>query len=613
MSSAADPDPRSELEPAAVEIAAADRAGPFASAPTGATPWDRLFDMALDAILIADQQGYYVAANPAACQLFELPREALVGRRIAEFLLPEGEFDALWQAFLAAGWGQGEQQLRLDNGVVKQVEFSATAHIYADHHLSILRDITDRKRVEAERDALAQQQEQRVLEHTARLRQTEAMLRSQQQRMDSILNSLECVVWSVNPATLETIYANAAATTLYGYSPEDFLNDANLWFSCIHPEDVPLLLDDIQRLHEVGKIDREYRIFRADGDMRWVRGQARLVRDEAGNPLRIDGTTVDISDRKLAELALQDHQTTQQVILNAIPDLLLRLNSDGYILNLISGGEISLYSPIDPTGQQSLYQGFPRHLADQRMHYVRLALATGMAQRYEHSLDLNGKLHHEESRVVPLNDSEVLVIVRDITERKQAEVTQAELNQKLQLLNAELNRLATIDGLTQIANRRSFDQALDLEWQRARRQRQQISLILCDIDYFKPYNDNYGHLAGDDCLRQVAQVLSTAVRRPGDMAARYGGEEFVLLLPDTTLEGAIQVVEQVQAEIAQRALPHAYSAVSTVLTLSFGLVCHCPSIKEHSPRELIHRADLALYQAKAQGRNGYVVSPSVAP
>jgi diguanylate cyclase (GGDEF)-like protein len=200
------------------------------------------------------------------------------------------------------------------------------------------------------------------------------------------------------------------------------------------------------------------------------------------------------------------------------------------------------------------------------------------------------------------------VIVRDITERKQAEVTQAELNQKLQLVNAELNRLATVDGLTQIANRRSFDQALDLEWQRARRQQQLISLILCDIDYFKPYNDNYGHLAGDDCLRQVAQVLSTIVRRPADLAARYGGEEFVLLLPDTTLAGAIQIVEQVQSAIAELCLPHAYSEVGPILTLSFGLVCHRPAVKEHSPRELIHRADLALYQAKAQGRNRYVVS-----
>ncbi|MGB3201649.1 MAG: diguanylate cyclase, partial [Nodosilinea sp.] len=291
--------------------------------------------------------------------------------------------------------------------------------------------------------------------------------------------------------------------------------------------------------------------------------------------------------------------------------LMMRVNREGYILNLISGGEITLYGPIAFDQRQSIYDSFPQDLADRRLHYVRLALDTGLPQRYEHALELNHELRYEESRVVPINDAEVLVIVRDITERKRAEAIQADLNQKLQVVNAELNRLATLDGLTEIANRRSFDQALDLEWQRARRQQKSLSLILCDIDYFKPYNDNYGHLAGDDCLRQVAQVLDSVVQRPGDLVARYGGEEFVLLLPDTAIGGAIGVVEKIQAAIAQCRLPHAYSKVAPVITLSFGVVCHRPSVEEHSPRELVHRTDLALYQAKALGRNGYVVGDSL--
>jgi diguanylate cyclase (GGDEF)-like protein/PAS domain S-box-containing protein len=571
-------------------------------------PWQTLFEAALDAMLIANNEGYYVDANPAACQLLELPRQALVGRRVADFLPPGVDFDLLWLVFLAAGQGRGEQQLRLDSGAIKTVEFSATAHVYPDHHLSCWRDITDRKRAEAECDALSRQLEHWVISSAEKLQITEAELRSQQQRTESILSSLECVVWSVDPKTLATIYVNAAAEMLYGHSPEAFLADGNLWFSCVHPEDLPLLLGDVNVLPHVGKTDREYRILRIDGEIRWVRGQARLVYDDDGQPIRIDGTTVDISDLKRVEFALKDNQATQQAILEAIPDLLMRVNGDGYILNLISGGEITLYGPIAADQRQSIYQSFPKPLADQRMQYIQKALATGTRQRYEHALELNGKLHYEESRVVPLNDTEVLIIVRDITERKQAEVTQTELNQKLQLVNAELNRLATVDGLTQIANRRSFDQALDLEWQRARRQQKLLSLILCDIDYFKPYNDNYGHLAGDDCLRHVAQVLGTAVRRSGDLAARYGGEEFVLLLPDTSLEGALQVIEYIQTTLADRSLPHAYSEVSPVLTLSFGLVCHCPSVKEHSPRELVHRADLALYEAKAQGRDRYVIS-----
>lgn len=562
-------------------------------------------------MLIVNNQGVYIEVNRAACALLEVSRQALVGRRIADFLLPDTDLEDLWQGLIATGQVRGELLLRLDNGVVKTVECAATAHVYPNHHLAILRDITERKRTEAERNALSHQLEQWVVSSSEKLQRTESALRLQQQRIDSILNSLECVVWSVHPTTLETIYVNAAAETVYGYSAEAFLSEPSLWFSCIHPEDEPLLTADIKTLRDDARIDREYRIFRADGTQRWVRSQARLMHNAAGQPTRIDGTTTDISDRKQAELALKEHQATQQAILDAIPDLMMRVNEKGDILNLISGGEITLYGPIPANRRQSIYVSFPRDLANQRMDYIQLALATGSRQRYEHTLEIDGELHHEESRVVPISQNEVLVIVRDITDRKQAEAIQADLNQKLKQVNAELNRLATVDGLTEIANRRSFDQALDLEWQRARRQEKSLSLILCDIDYFKPYNDNYGHLAGDDCLRQVAQVLNTVVQRPGDLAARYGGEEFVLLLPDTTLEGAIGIIEKIQAAIAQCHLPHAYSKVAKVITLSFGVVCHRPSIKEHSPRELVHRTDLALYQAKAQGRNGYVVGDSL--
>jgi diguanylate cyclase (GGDEF)-like protein/PAS domain S-box-containing protein len=458
-------------------------------------PWWPIFEGAPDAMLIANDKGVYVAANRAACLLLALPREVLVGCSVADFLPPGTDFPQIWQRFLATGQARGEQLLYLgaalgnsdDTLVVKTVEFAATAHIYPHHHLSILRDVTDRNRREAERHALSRQLEQWVISSSEKLEMTEAKLRSQQQRIDSILNSLECAVWSIHPHSQTTIYVSAAVESIYGYPPADFLADPGLWFRCIHSDDAPRFKADLTALMENVKVDREYRIYRSDGSLRWVRWQARLVRNGAGLPMRIDGTTVDISDRK------------------------------------------------------------------------------------------------------------------------QAEATQAELNRKLQQVNTELNRLATVDGLTEIANRRYFDQALDLEWQRAHRQQQPIALILCDIDYFKPYNDNYGHLAGDDCLRQVAQVINAAVLRPSDMAARYGGEEFALLLPSTTINGAVQIVKRIQSAIARCNLPHAYSAVSSVITLSFGLVCHRPMVREHSPRELIHQADLALYQAKAQGRNGYAI------
>lgn len=220
---------------------------------TPAQLWKALFETALDAMVIADNAGGCVEVNGAACAMLEQPRQRLIGRSIADFLGSDTAPGDFWPALMAAGQLRGEQQLRLDSGVVKTAEFAATAHVYPNHHLLIWRDITDRKRTEAERDGLSRQLEQWVISSAEKLQLTEAKLRSQQQRIDSILNSLECVVWSVHPETLETIYVNAAAEVLFGYSPEAFAADANPWFRCVHPDDTPLLLADFQALHDEKK------------------------------------------------------------------------------------------------------------------------------------------------------------------------------------------------------------------------------------------------------------------------------------------------------------------------------------------------------------------------
>jgi diguanylate cyclase (GGDEF)-like protein len=181
-------------------------------------------------------------------------------------------------------------------------------------------------------------------------------------------------------------------------------------------------------------------------------------------------------------------------------------------------------------------------------------------------------------------------------------IQQSELYQHLQSVNQELKRLATTDGLTQIANRRYFDEYFDQEWQRLKREQQPLSLILCDVDYFKRYNDHYGHQAGDECLKQVAQAIDRVIKRPADLVARYGGEEFVVILPNTDLEGVFCVAEQIQAELANLQLPHAVSEVSDQVTLSMGVANAIPDVK-YTAHCLIAIADWALYTAKAQGRN----------
>lgn len=181
-----------------------------------------------------------------------------------------------------------------------------------------------------------------------------------------------------------------------------------------------------------------------------------------------------------------------------------------------------------------------------------------------------------------------------------------EVSRDLAAANRELQKLSRQDGLTGIANRRYFDTYLVTEVRRAAREHQPLSLILSDVDYFKAFNDYYGHRAGDTCLRQVAGALCSAGRRPADLAARYGGEEFALVLPGTVLDGAVDVARTVDGVVASLAIRHARSEVSQNLTLSQGVVSIIPE-KETSPEELIERADQALYQAKQQGRDRYVV------
>jgi diguanylate cyclase (GGDEF)-like protein len=164
-----------------------------------------------------------------------------------------------------------------------------------------------------------------------------------------------------------------------------------------------------------------------------------------------------------------------------------------------------------------------------------------------------------------------------------------------------IERLAFVDGLTDIANRRRFDEFLALEWKRAQRSQSLLALIMADIDYFKQYNDHYGHGAGDEVLRRVADSLQGAAARPGDLAARYGGEEFAVVLPNCGMAGACVVAERLRADIEAQAIPHAYSPIAAHLTLSLG--CSAWTLADTAPASLLERADQALYAAKRAGRN----------
>lgn len=186
----------------------------------------------------------------------------------------------------------------------------------------------------------------------------------------------------------------------------------------------------------------------------------------------------------------------------------------------------------------------------------------------------------------------------DISERKRTE-------EQLLSLQRELEDLSYKDGLTGLANRRRFDTVVTTEWGAARRTQRPLSLLMIDIDHFKQYNDHYGHVRGDDCLKKVADALRIGASRPRDFLARYGGEEFVLVLPETDETGAGHIAARCREAIASLAIPHAASGVSNVVTVSIGVGTIIPA-GQRDPAQYIEEVDRRLYRAKERGRNAIV-------
>jgi diguanylate cyclase (GGDEF)-like protein len=201
---------------------------------------------------------------------------------------------------------------------------------------------------------------------------------------------------------------------------------------------------------------------------------------------------------------------------------------------------------------------------------------------------------------VALEQAHILAQVKDQAEQLTQTV------QSLEVANAQLEKLNNVDALTQIANRRYFDNKLEREWRRLQRSQQSLSLIMFDVDHFKSFNDHFGHLVGDQCLQQIAQTAQTCIRRAADDLCRYGGEEFAVILPDTDQQGAVQIARDINRIIQQLAIATPENAPVPFVSVSLGIACLIPDLN-HSPNQLIDQADKALYLAKKQGRNTWMV------
>ena len=305
--------------------------------------------------------------------------------------------------------------------------------------------------------------------------------------------------------------------------------------------------------------------------------------------------SVEIGERERVERVLRESEERYRAIYHQAAEGIVLVNAKGdivecnpQVLKMLSYDEEDLlgkniFTFIESDNLKKIPSQLGRLLAGETV-FVERKIRTG-----------SGAYLHCEQSGRKINDDLIILLYRDITERKIAEIALEQANQALQ-------RLAHIDGLTRIANRRKFDQVLTIEWQRMKREKKQLGLILGDIDFFKQYNDIYGHQSGDDCLKRVASALASAVHRPADLVARYGGEEFVVLLPDTDLPGTRKLAENMLRKVSSLQLPHAGSGPIKYVTVSLGIASVDPR-HYSSEKEFIDLADQGLYRAKENGRN----------
>jgi diguanylate cyclase (GGDEF)-like protein/PAS domain S-box-containing protein len=391
--------------------------------------------------------------------------------------------------------------------------------------------------------------------------------------------------------------------------PADEINCTEAWESLVHPEDRERLRSAVENALQTGTGYRErFRVAGRDGATLWILGYAQVVRDP-DHSTRLVGVNLDMTDWVDALIASETRFTaTFEQAAVGIAHVAL----DGTWLNVNRRcAEIVGYPKEELLGLKFSDVTHPHDLdAD-------WALVRELLEGERDTYSLEKRYFTKDGRLVWVNLTVSLVrkpdnnpdyfisVIEDITLRKRIQDERDELivqlEERVRERTAELERLSLTDPLTGIANRRSFDRCLEAEWDRAVRTRQPLSLILIDIDFFKNMNDSAGHSAADDALRAVSACLSQVAQRSADLAARYGGDEFVLILPDTSADGALMIASRVQELVEKLGVSNPGSSIDSAMTVSQGLATASPDSKG-TWRSLLLAADRALYRAKQTGR-----------
>ena len=307
----------------------------------------------------------------------------------------------------------------------------------------------------------------------------------------------------------------------------------------------------------------------------------------------------------------REEKEKMQLIFNTGPDVaLITRMLDGLFVDVNVGFlAISGYTRAEVIGKSMLEVNI-WHDINNRQHFITELKKSGFCENMDFIFQCKDGSYFDgiiSAKSININGQpHIISIIRDITERKRAEQKIHELVKQLEIEKNTAQHNAITDSLTQLPNRRHFDEVLSREFNRLHRSLAPLSLIMLDVDNFKKFNDSYGHLAGDDCLRKIGAALKSTVGRAADVVARYGGEEFVVILPETDNDGAAVLAEQIRMAVEKLAIPHLESKISEYVTISLGVVT-VDTTKLQSPEQVVVLADEALYLAKQGGRNQSVV------
>lgn len=403
-------------------------------------------------------------------------------------------------------------------------------------------------------------------------------------------------------------HVNPSFCSLLGYSEEELSGE--LWESVIHPDDRVLLSSLLADNHGSGPSYNRYEIryICRSGESLWTRLSISLIKPILGSPPFYFKQVQDITEHKRAEdeakqawNSLRKSEEMYRIIAEHSTDMISKHDKAGTFLYVSPAcRKLTGYEPEELIGRVAYELFHPDDMASILQGQADLETSSDLVFNSYRVRRKDGSYVWFETTGSILRDDdgqfkEILCTSRDVSSRKN-------LEQQLLRSNELLQKISSIDALTGVANRRIFDESYAMEWRKAIRFSTPLTVILVDIDYFKTFNDTYGHQEGDLCLKQVADALRRAANRPGDLIARYGGEEFVIVLPSTDATGASIVAERLRAEVENLSIPHIRSDVSHVVTASLGTATIVPNL-ELTRHDLLLQADKALYQAKKDGRN----------